>query len=103
MDSLAEGFVATIPGQPTTTNVEFIVMALDLAGNWGTYGGDYIVILGSDSTSPDIVSWRYPWFPMPGQTVSVTANVTDSSGIQSVILEYYVDGIISGWHSRSAK
>lgn len=93
MNSLAEGFVATIPGQPTTTNVEFIVMALDIAGNWGSRGGDYIVILASDTTSPDIVSWRYPWFPMPGQAASITANVTDSSDIGSVILEYYVDGI----------
>jgi parallel beta-helix repeat protein len=93
MNSLVEGFVATIPGQPVPTNVEFIVMALDNAGNWGTYGGDYIVVAEIDTTSPDIISWRYPWFPMPGQVVSVTANVTDFSGIESVILEYYVDGV----------
>jgi parallel beta-helix repeat protein len=93
MASLVDGYVATIPGQPDPTNVEFIVMAQDVAGNWGSRGGDFIIIAESDTTSPDIVSWRYPWFPMPGQEARVTANVTDSSGVQIVILEYFVNGL----------
>lgn len=93
MAPLVDGYVATIPGQPAPINVEFIVMAQDIAGNWGSRGGDFIIIAGSDTTSPDIVSWRYPWFPMIGQEAIVTANVTDSSDIGTAILEYFVNGV----------
>ena len=83
-------YVGEIPGLPVNTNCTFRVYARDETNYW-TKSDDYnYTVLAEDSEPPTIVNVTWsPKEPLSTQSVSITANITDNSGVQLAILEYF--------------
>lgn len=81
-------YVYTIPGQPTGGTIDYFIWAVDRSGNAARTATYTIVIIAVDTTPPSITSIS-PTPPVQdlGQTVNVTAVVTDDVEVASVSVE----------------
>ncbi|MHA1772360.1 MAG: S8 family serine peptidase [Candidatus Thorarchaeota archaeon] len=90
MSGTDDTYSATLPGQSEGTIVHFYFIANDTAGNLNVSSILNYTTVAAESVPPSITDVaRNPEAPDSTQSVTVTANVTDASGVDMVILEYY--------------
>ena len=84
---LYEGQIPPLPGD---TNGSLKIYAKDEMELWTTSKEYNFTVLTQDTEKPVFinVTWN-PREPFSNQSVDVTANITDNSGVEKAILEYY--------------
>lgn len=93
MRSLSYLYQSTIPNLPIGSAVEYKVYARDYASNWAVSNVFSYVV--RDGASPIISATNEPTRPCQLDSVNITAEITDASGVAQVILSYAANG--GGW------
>jgi parallel beta-helix repeat protein len=75
------------------TRVFYRVYSEDGAGNWASTDPQLYVVLLSDTEGPQIGASHFPLVPLVGYAVTVNATVSDTSGVEQVVLSYTTDGM----------
>jgi hypothetical protein len=87
----------TIPAMPTGSVVDYRIYANDTVDHWSTTPIYQYTVVPFDVLPPDIVSFSWtPIEPDDSETVTLSVNATDPSGVTIMILTYH-DG--SSWHN----
>ena len=90
-------YVAEIPSQPYNTRVSYKVYAYDICGHYSR--SEYYSYMICDFVPPVISDvLQVPTSPLPDETVTVSANVTEppeASGVKNVTLWYTTDDVWS--------
>jgi len=100
MNRLADIFNASIPAQPYSTLVQYKIYAVDTGGNWTASGTPSYTV--GDSIAPEVIISKIPAYPLPMQTVTVFADVTepvDASGVKSPVFFSYRVNSGSWWNT----
>ncbi|MHA2067534.1 MAG: LVIVD repeat-containing protein [Candidatus Thorarchaeota archaeon] len=87
-----DNWTATIPSQSVYSTVHYKVYARDIVDNWNISVTDSYLVANSDIYGPLIAVEISPSSPTDADDVTVTATVTDTSGVDEVILSYSTDG-----------
>lgn len=94
------GFYQTaIPKHPARTEIFFYIVAQDSYGNAGISITYRYVVSSSDTKGPIIENIEYfPINPSEKDLVTVTAQITDNTGVSVVILGYYNGSVWKNTH-----
>ncbi|WP_276301039.1 PKD domain-containing protein [Halorussus lipolyticus] len=69
------------------------------AGTWGPFAGP--TVIDDDTSGPETAEWRYPGVIRPGDSVPVSVDVSDPSGVASVTLHYHYSNGTNGTATMS--
>jgi hypothetical protein len=89
-------WVASIPQQAAGTTVQYKIYSRDFLSNWAVSSEDSYLVEAPDTTGPNIGPSISPGQPTDVTSVTVTATVTDLSGVDEVHLDYKIDDA-SSW------
>jgi parallel beta-helix repeat protein len=92
-----ETFVYTISGQPKLGQVDFFIYAENLKGN-SSQTQEYTIEVVDDKL-PEISDISYPESIKIGNSIDISADVTDNSGLS--LVELYYKDIAGVWHNAS--
>jgi agmatine deiminase len=92
-----DSFEATLPVQPEGSDVSYFLLAVDDAGNrvtspMGAPGNAHRFHVGTDIEAPEILHDPLGDQPLGAWPPTVTATVTDNMGIESVVVEMWING-----------
>jgi len=87
-------YEAEIPPLPAGTNVQYKVYASDIFLNWAVSSVYEFTVASSDTQAPSINSiTQTPEEPISDVPVTISVNVSDASGIDTVIISYSNDTV----------
>ncbi|MGQ4834144.1 MAG: right-handed parallel beta-helix repeat-containing protein [Candidatus Asgardarchaeia archaeon] len=86
-------YYATIPAMPIGKEIEYMILAKSLSGNWAKSPILKYEVQQSDTNGPHFVGISIlPEIPIDSSNVKIFANVTDINGVSQVILSYSIGG-----------
>jgi len=87
----ASEWVAAIPQQAVGTTVQYKIYSRDFLSNWAVSSAVHYLVETPDIIGPNIGPSISPSQPTHVTSVTVTATVTDLSGVGDVYLDYKID------------